>query len=155
MIDSIPTIVTFGVTLLIFIVCVIIHYEGLRGLSRWSNHGIYRPRRRIAIQICALFLLHIVEITLFALAHFTLANMPGFGELISIVDTEFPLHDPTNFAGYIYYSSVSYTTLGMGEIVPFGPIRILTGMEAVGGLLLITWSASFMFIEMQRHWGSD
>jgi hypothetical protein len=43
----------------------------------------------------------------------------------------------------------------MGEIVPVGPIRFLTGMEAVGGLLLITWSASFTFIEMQRYWGRD
>jgi hypothetical protein len=28
----------------------------------------------------------------------------------------------------------------------------LTGVEALTGLILITWSASFLFIEMQKYW---
>jgi hypothetical protein len=35
-----------------------------------------------------------------------------------------------------------------------GYLRYLTGVEALTGLILITWSASFLFIEMQKYWGS-
>ena len=45
-----------------------------------------------------------------------------------------------------------YTTLGFGDLVPLGPIRHMTGSESVAGLVLITWSASFTFLEMQRFW---
>jgi hypothetical protein len=31
-------------------------------------------------------------------------------------------------------------------------LRHLTGIEALTGLVLITWSASFLFLEMQRYW---
>ena len=33
-----------------------------------------------------------------------------------------------------------------------GALRYLTGIESVAGLLLITWSASFPYIEMARYW---
>ncbi|MFZ3088359.1 MAG: potassium channel family protein [Methylotenera sp.] len=51
-----------------------------------------------------------------------------------------------------YFSFVSYTTLGFGDIVAKGDIRFLAGLEALTGLVLITWTASFMFIEMQKLW---
>ena len=47
---------------------------------------------------------------------------------------------------------VTSTTLGYGDIEPFGILRFLTGIEALAGLVLITWSASFLFVEMQRYW---
>jgi hypothetical protein len=50
---------------------------------------------------------------------------------------------------------VTYTTVGYGDFVPTGAIRFLCGVEALAGFVLITWSASFMFIEMQRYWGRD
>jgi len=33
-----------------------------------------------------------------------------------------------------------------------GALRYLTGIESLAGLLLITWSASFLYIEMVRYW---
>jgi hypothetical protein len=32
-------------------------------------------------------------------------------------------------------------------------LRFLVGLESLTGLVLITWSASFLFFELQRHWG--
>jgi len=150
-----PTTITFIVTLALFVVCVIIHYEGLRALTRWVAHGVLQPRQRIATLICAQFILHFFEICIFAAGFFVLAEQFEFGALLNVVDSSNPLIDPSDFGDYVYYSAVVYTTLGMGEIVPVGPVRIMTGMEAVSGLLLITWSASFTFIEMQRYWGSE
>jgi hypothetical protein len=39
--------------------------------------------------------------------------------------------------------------------VAHGYLRYLTGIEALLGLLLITWSASFLFLEMQKYWTSS
>jgi len=39
-----------------------------------------------------------------------------------------------------------------GDIIPLGPLKILTAMEGLIGLGFITWSASFTFLEMQRYW---
>jgi hypothetical protein len=89
------------------------------------------------------------------MGYFVLAEQLEFGALLNVVDPGNPLIDPSDFGDYVYYSAVVYSTLGMGEIVPVGPVRILTGMESVSGLLLIAWSASFTFIEMQRYWGRD
>jgi hypothetical protein len=47
---------------------------------------------------------------------------------------------------------VCYTTLGLGDVVPTGAVRFLAGVEALSGFVLITWSASFTFLEMERFW---
>jgi hypothetical protein len=33
-----------------------------------------------------------------------------------------------------------------------GDLKFLIGLEALTGLMLVTWTASFLFIEMQRFW---
>lgn len=55
----------------------------------------------------------------------------------------------------MYFSAITYTTVGFGDFVPTGPVRFLAGTEALTGFLLITWSASFTFLEMRRYWGRD
>jgi hypothetical protein len=39
--------------------------------------------------------------------------------------------------------------------VPHGELRYLTGLEALTGLLLIPWPASFLYLEMTRYWVKD
>ena len=53
---------------------------------------------------------------------------------------------------FFYISIVSYTSLGIGDIIPTGHTRLLVGLEALNGLLLITWSASFLYMVMERQW---
>ena len=52
----------------------------------------------------------------------------------------------------VYLSATTYTTLGYGDLTPTGNIRFLYGMESLTGLVLVTWSASLTFIELQRQW---
>ena len=52
----------------------------------------------------------------------------------------------------MYFSIVNYTSLGYGDLVPVGSLRILCGVEALTGLVLIDWTASFTYVEMQRYW---
>ena len=59
---NLPLLTTLVVTCAIVIVCVLLHYEGLRALSRWVTSDLMPPRGRIVIMIFGLILLHAVEI---------------------------------------------------------------------------------------------
>jgi hypothetical protein len=142
-----PHIITALVTVAIVIFCVLFHYEGLRLYGRWLAAGLLPHRAKIAALIIGQFMLHITEIWIFAFGYVLLLQRPEYG---SLAPSMLP-----GIGDHVYYSAVVYTTLGFGDIVPSGPIRFLTGMEAVSGLTLITWSASFTFLEMQRYWGRD
>jgi len=65
-------------------------------------------------------------------------------------------HLEGNFTGSlmdcVYFSFTTFTTLGFGDITPLGDLRYLVGIESLTGLVLITWTASFLFFEMQRFW---
>ena len=52
----------------------------------------------------------------------------------------------------VYMSAVTFTTVGFGDLAPVGPIRFLAGTLALTGFVLITWSASFTYLEMTRDW---
>ena len=139
-------IITALSTVAIIVVVVIFHYEGLYWLSRLSRSGRVRHRPRIIVMIFGQLLLHCASIWVFGLGYYMLLQHPDFGSLepMAII----------TIGESVYYSAVVYSTLGFGDVISVGPIRFLTGMEAVTGLVMITWSASFTFVEMQRNWES-
>jgi len=49
----------------------------------------------------------------------------------------------------IYFSLVTFTTLGYGDITISSTNRILSGFEAMNGVLLLGWSTTMMFSVMQ------
>lgn len=51
---------------------------------------------------------------------------------------------------YLYYSLVTYSTLGLSEFSPVGHMKILTGIESLIGFILLTWSASFFYALLGR-----
>ncbi len=60
--------------------------------------------------------------------------------------------DPLGLLDAVYLATMSYTTVGFGDVSPVGPIRLLAGTSALTGFVMITWSASFLFLEMERFW---
>ena len=87
---------------------------------------------------------HVIEIWVFGAGFYFLVMNPAFGNLVG--NYQHSLLDS------VYFSFVTYTSLGIGDIVPIGNLRFLAGLETLTGLVLITWTASFMYIEMQRFW---
>lgn len=122
------------VAFLASIVSVGLHYEILEALNRIVSRFI--GRLRVLITLLCLMVLHMFEIAIFALVYWLLALEPKFGEIAAIESS----YD------YIYYSSIVYTTVGFGDLYPIGPVRIVTAIESLIGLVLITWSATFIFI---------
>ncbi len=131
---------------LIVISVVVIHYEFLFHLTTALPKIRAMHRFRIVIGVLVALVAHMIEVWVFAFAYYFMHNSEGWGHLEG------------NFNGSLmdcsYYSFTSYTTLGFGDITPMGDIRYLTAIESLTGLVLITWTASFLFLEMQRHWQS-
>jgi hypothetical protein len=62
-----------------------------------------------------------------------------------------PTTDGFNEHTPFYDSASAYTSLGTQQ-PPTTALRVLTAVEALTGLVLITWTASFLFLIMQRTW---
>ncbi len=57
-----------------------------------------------------------------------------------------------SFEEATYFSFVTFTTLGYGDITLAGAWRILSGIEALNGVLLLGWSTALLFAVVQRTW---
>ena len=56
----------------------------------------------------------------------------------------------SNWEEGIYFSTVTYTTLGYGDITLPPVWRIMSGFEAMNGILLFGWSTTMFFAVMQK-----
>jgi hypothetical protein len=135
-------IATLFTTGLLVFAAVLIHLEALRRLSDLLPKLPTNPR--LSVGVLGAILAHLLEIVVFSLGIYLLDTSPNHGKLVGAV--EGGQYD------YFYYSMVSYTSLGFGDIRPTGSLRLLTGMETLTGLVLIAWTASFMYVQMQRFW---
>ena len=137
----------FIINTALVLVTIVIHYEVLFQLSkRLSLAKKIAPSYKVLICVFTIFLAHVVEIWLFGLGYYYSAQLDGVGNLFGKTANHGVILD------YVYLSFVTYTTVGYGDLVASGYLRYLTGVEALTGLILITWSASFLFIEMGKYW---
>ncbi|SEA31841.1 ion channel [Microbulbifer marinus] len=123
---------------------VVIHHEALNGLFRLGQRLSVRRNLAVLIGVFGAMLAHVVEIWLFAIGYYFMVHSMHFDTLLG------------NFDGSLidcaYFSFTTYTSLGFGDIEPMGHLRFTAGLEALAGLMMITWTASFMFLKMQRYW---
>jgi Ion channel len=147
-VDSITNPAQWGIvltTMAIVSVIIALHYEALRNCIRLLPAFTARRRRRVIFLILIILLTHVAEIWIFGGAYLVLMQWDVFGSIGGELET-------LALLDYVYYSAMVYTTVGFGDLIPDGAIRFMTGMEALTGLVMITWSASFTFLEMQRDW---
>ena len=100
-----------------------------------------RPRKALTVLMStAIFLLtlHILEVVLWGMIYVLL---PELNEIRTIGDG-------------IYFSFITFTTLGYGDITLNHPWRLLSGIEAMNGILLFGWSTAMLFAVVQRIWKS-
>lgn len=127
---------------------VAIHGFGINYWLRFVVHryvgrsGNFKPHGTLlALMWSAIFLmlLHLVEVMIWALTY--LLFLPG-----DTLDT---------WEKSLYFSFVTFTTLGYGDItLPVGDWRVLSGVEALNGILLVGWSTAFLFAILQHSWKS-
>ncbi|MCX4193024.1 ion channel [Methylophaga sp. OBS1] len=135
---------TLIINSIIVLTTILIHYQTLFLLARKLPKLRLIHHYRVLLAVIVIVLAHIIEIWLFAIGYYLMIHTGDFGTLsgninLSLLDCS-------------YFSFTTYTTLGYGDIEPSGYLRFLSGLESLAGLVMITWSASFVFLEMQKYW---
>ena len=125
-------------------VTTLVHYEVLRLLNERLPVVCIPRRSKLLVVIFSAIVAHAAEIVLYGVAGYGLGQYFGGGTLSG----------PGGFslASCLYFSAETYTSLGFGDLIPVGPLRLLAGVEALNGLVLIGWTASFTYIAMERFW---
>jgi hypothetical protein len=126
---------------LLITACVLIHTVGLILLSqsmswlvRWFRLHRHSFGQTLAVTatVLGLFFLHTVEIWLWA----------GVYAAIGVVQ---------GFPNALYFSTVTFSTLGYGDITARPEWRLFASFEAVNGFMLIGWSIAYLTAASTRH----
>ncbi|MEZ5811573.1 MAG: ion channel [Rhizobiaceae bacterium] len=118
---------------------VVIHTFGLIAIThvmswlvaRFRMHG--RRSRTVAMitVVFGLFAVLTVEVWLWALAF----HVVGAFE---------------SFSASLYFSTVTFSTLGYGDVVPAGEWRLFAALEGINGFLMIGWSTAYLVAASTR-----
>jgi hypothetical protein len=138
--------IAIAACLLLLVATTVIHYEVLRLLTAILPALRIRPRLQLILVIIGAFGAHFIEILLYGVAYCVLATWFDVGSMGE--------PGPLPFSRCLYFSAETYTTLGYGDVLPHGDLRLLAGVEALNGMLLIGWTASYTYLSMARFWGS-
>lgn len=130
------------ITTLAAILSIGLHFTALLITTRIlaKFHGIHPVS--IVFSLLLAVIAHLMEIFIFAGALEFMYKQ----QLIT-----FSIADPT-FLDIFYFSGTTYTTVGYGDIVLIGAGRTISVVESLMGLVLIAWTASFTYYEMNRKW---
>lgn len=131
------------ISILLLVSTVLVHYEALRLASGVAERSSRPSRSGILSVIAILFAAHFLEIGLYA-SVLSLCQYFQLGALAGQIEG--------GIMDWLYFSLSSYTTLGIGDVHPRGPLRLIAGIEALNGLVLIGWSASFTYLTMEQTW---
>jgi hypothetical protein len=117
---------------LMVLVTVAIHLTGLALLLRMlrSSHALVRPLKSAPLAILLLatvtvFAIHSVEIWLYAFLYVLLGALPTFEVAL-------------------YFSTVTYSSVGYGDVLLPERWRILGAIEGATGIIMLGWSTAFL-----------
>ena len=122
--------------------CVVIHAAGLIwALGRLRQapgrvRGFWASTRLFIVVALWIVLLHLVEISVWALAFVWQGALP-------------------DIQSALYFSAVTYTTTGYGDVVLSEPWRLDGGVEALTGILMCGWSTGFFFAVVNRLYAAQ
>ena len=126
------------------VACVIIHYEAFRVAAGLAREAEVPRRGRLLLVILAAMIAHLLEIGCYAIVFWLCHGHPLLGVIEGKIEG--------NLFDFIYFSMTNYTTLGVGDVVAHGPLRLLATAEALTGLVLLSWTASFTYLSMENFW---
>jgi voltage-gated potassium channel len=124
-----------SIAIAIVFVCLLLHVTGIMLIAEWMvrhQHYFDGPGARIHFSIMmvilysGIVLLHIVETTLWATFYYSSALFQDFETAL-------------------YFSFVSYTTIGYGDVLLPHKWRLLGALEGMSGVLLCGLSTAFIF----------
>lgn len=144
-------ILAMTISVVLVLTTILMHYEALRATSLLLPRlTAMPPRTRIIFVIVAVFAAHTTEVYLYTLGYWLLVTYDpiGTGAMVTHADGR----PSVDLADLVYFSTITFTTIGFGDMVPRGAVRLISGVQGLNGLLLIGWSASFTYLCMERLW---
>jgi voltage-gated potassium channel Kch len=90
----------------------------------------------VIITVLVILFTHLAEISLWAIFYFVA------GEIAT-------------FKTSLYFSAVTFTTLGYGDITLSERWQLISAIEAVNGVLLLGWSTAFLFSVLTQIWQQE
>jgi len=136
--------ITWAFILALAAITIMVHLEGLWVLRNLPSAFDDLPRLGVLAVVMTCLMLHVIEISFYATGFMLADKVFAVGQF----------NDERNLdaMAYFYYSAITYTAVGNGDILPTGDIRLLAVAESLNGLLLIGWSGAFTFIAMEKLW---
>jgi len=124
--------------LFLFVLTTAIHTGGmLLAMGRFKALLKSHPSRRrhsrlylVGVVANSMFLVSMVEISVWALAYLAAGAIEGLEKAF-------------------YFSAVTFTTLGYGDIVLGEGLRLLAGFEAANGIIMFGWTTALVFAVVQ------
>lgn len=113
------------------------HHFALRGINDVVGSAKRRPNLSVTGTFLGLLVLHVAEILYFAAAYHILLSWEWMGSLGP--------QNEDSWADLVYFSGINYATLGYTQIETSGPIRMVNMMQSLGGFMVLTWSATFIY----------
>jgi len=112
---------------------VVIHTFGLIAVTHamsWVTdrirlHGHRSRMLAMNTVVIGVFAVLTAEVWLWAAAY----------DLIGVVD---------NFETALYFSTITFSTVGYGDVVPHSEWRMMAALEGINGFLLIGWSTAYL-----------
>lgn len=138
--------IMFALTQSIVALGVTVHYELLYRLGTVVKSFSFGPRQEVVFRVMLALVVHIIKIYIFAAGYYYVLYTPERGNCLGDAKME-------DVFDCVYFSFVTYSTLGFGDVEPDGWVRFMVGMEAVTGLVQIAWTASFLYFQTETGWG--
>lgn len=119
---------------------VAFHFSGIlvlmgllrsRGPRFHAEDSIYGQVTLVVSMVIGVFALHTVEIWLYAFVY----------TLIDAIE---------HFEAALYFSTVTFASLGYGDIVLSEKWRLFSAIESANGVILFAWSTAFLLSVMNR-----
>jgi hypothetical protein len=131
------------ICLVLIILGVVIFYEILAHVWLFLPRLEGRPGLQILLTILAAFVGHTIIIWMFGITYYLLAHYGGFGALQS--------QHTLTFMDYIYFSGVTYSSLGLGDIYPTGDLRLMIAVEVILGLVMVGWTITITYFTTEKY----
>jgi hypothetical protein len=128
----------------ILVATTVIHVAAMT-ITVWFTRGIHAERWKLSQRRTATILIVIVVLLMF------LATLVEsfLWALVYLVSDVFPALEPA-----LYFSTVTYTTLGYGDLVVGPDWRILASIQAANGVIMFGWTTGIIIAAVQRLYGT-
>lgn len=147
-----------GVSILLIALTIFVFYESLRMAWLLRTRFDEKPRSMIYHLVLAIFAAHTVCVWLYGFAYWLLIDWLQVGDLHATGAQHLLAGERGSIERlltYVYFSVTCYSSLGFGDLAPGGAVRMLSGIEAVNGLLLIGWSVTYTYFATDKYIAFD